>query len=432
MIEENLRVELIHDGGLQHEGYQALGFYAMPAMHRLAPPKLDERGDYRWSVFTNGGEPVASRGYSPLFGEWQSTLSNTDIDAKHNFREVIIVPHAPEGQIVLERRMPLTGWRKLAVINIPKETDPPFAPKGTHLRPLHEGGEPGKSLNVCFISEGYSYKEELQFLEDAQRASDMLLAAAPYSEFKTRINTFALAKLSRYSGIPLSEREDATNTNFDTSYGALGMDRYMAIRDPHALFEAIGNAPCDVVVVLCNSDKYGGCGLFNQHCALPARVDAAVFEYLLLHELGHAFAGLGDEYFDSSVTYTAEWLLANPPWEPNVSDLLNGQVRWQSRIAPDTPVPTPWRKDEYVELAATAREAADHLDPDAASKASLGEFLRAEAHYGKTGAFEGARYTATGLYRPEVDCRMFSKTARHFCSVCSETIASTIKGIAGI
>ena len=431
MSEENLRIELIHDGSLQHEGYQPLGYYIKPALHGPMPRVLDERGDYRWSVFAKGGELIGSQGYSPLFGEWQSTLKTGDVDSKHSFRETLVVPYVVEGQVIIERRMPLVGWRKVAVVNIPKETDPPFAPKGTHLRPLHEGGPSAKCVNICFISEGYSYKEELQFLEDAQRASEMLLAAAPYSEHKDKINTYALAKLSRYTGIPLSEKEDATNTNFDTSYGALGMDRYMVIRDPHALHEAIGNTPCDAIVVLCNSDKYGGCGLFNQHCALPARIEPDVFEYLLLHEFGHAFAGLGDEYFDSGVTYTQEWLQMNPPWEPNVSLLERGEVRWQAKVSPDTPVPTPWRKDEYVELAKAARDAVDHIDPNAANKAHLGDFLRAEAHYGKVGAFEGARYTATGLYRPEVDCRMFSKTAKSFCAVCSETIANTIKRVSG-
>lgn len=431
MIEQNLKIELIHDGGVQHEGYQALGFYAMPLLHKWPAPRLDERGEYRWSAYDKAGSLLASRGYSPLFAEWQSTLKPTDLESNHKFRECIIIPGTPEAQVVIERRSVLQGWRKIAVINVPKDTDQVFLPRGVQVRNLHEGGAPEQCLNIVFISEGYGYKDQDLFWEDATRASALLLEAAPYSEHKALINTTAILKPIRIPGIPLAEKDDATMTNFDTTYGALGMDRYMAVRDPHALFESIGNVPCDVPVVLCNSEKYGGCGLYHQYCALPARIDPPVFEYLLLHEFAHAFAGVGDEYFDSTVTYTAEWLRDNPAWEPNVSTLENGKVKWQHRIAPDTPVPTPWRKDEYVALAEKARGAGTYVDPDSAAKAQLADFLKAEPHYGRIGAFEGARYTATGLYRPEVDCRMFSKTAKHFCTICSETISNAIRETSG-
>jgi len=429
MIEHNLRIDLIHDGGLGSEGYQALGFYQLPRVHARPIAEEDQRGDYRWLLLTRGGDLVASGAYSPLFGEWQSTLKPGDVDAQQRFRECLVVPHVPEGQVVIERRSALQGWRKVAIVHIPKETDRGFAPRGVQTAPLWQGGDAARCVNIVFVSEGYTNKEHEQFLEDARRASDLLLSSASYAPHKASLNTTAIFKPTRYGGIPLSEKEDATNTNFDTSYGALHMDRYMAVRDPHALYEAIGELPADAVVVLCNSEKYGGCGLFGQHCALPARIEPAVFEYLLLHEFGHTFAGLGDEYFDSGVTYTAEWLATNPPWEPNVSPLVDGKVRWQAKIAADVPVPTPWRKDEYVTLAKQARDAREHVEPDSATKVDIDGFLRNEPYYGKLGAFEGARYTAEGLYRPEVDCRMFSKTAKHFCSICNDTIGAAIKRV---
>lgn len=425
---QDLRIDLIHEGSAQHEGYQGLGFFALPRLHVWpSTPAPDEHGEYRWGLFDKSGALAASRGFSPLFAEWQSTLKPDDVESARNFRECIVVPDIPGGQVVIERRDAIRGWRRVAVINIPAETDPAFLPRGVQVHKLHEGGDPAVCTNIVLISEGYGYRDLDLFIEDARRAADILLNNAPYSECKDKLNITAIAKLLRNASMPLSEKEDATVTNFDTCYGMLGMDRYIGVRDPHALYETIGNVPCDTVIVLCNSEKYGGCGLYNQHCALPGRIDPKTFEYLLLHEFGHSFAGLGDEYFDSAVTYTPEWLAANPPWEPNVSAVYDGRVKWQARIAADVPVPTPWRQAEYMELTKAARDNRDHVEPEEAARVDIDGFLRAEPYYGKTGAFEGARYTAHNLFRPEVDCRMFSKTAKHYCAVCHDVIAGVLK-----
>lgn len=434
-IDKALCLELIHEGNAYNEGYSCNSMYVVPLARPVVTGKPDERGDYRWILYDKGANVVASAGFSTLFGEWQSTLPVDAGDTVRSFRECLRVPYVPGGQVAIERRGSMSGFRRVSTISLIADAEPVALPRGVQVHPLYpspsagdDGSAPmaGDRVHLVVAAEGYAFRDMGTFLHDAERAIDVLLSTEPYAALREKIFVTGIFQPSRGSGIPLTEEQDATETAFDTSYGGLGMERYLVLRDLHALFESFSSIPVDAVIVLCNSDKYGGSGLFGQLAVVPARVSPSMFDYLLRHEFAHCLAGLADEYFDSAVTYTESWLRANPPWEANVSPLAGGRVRWQQRIAAGTPVPTPWPKEEYVAAVAAARNAHGHMDPEQARSAGLADLLTSGEWAGKVGAFEGARYTRTGLYRPEIDCIMFSKTARHFCAVCQDELRAAL------
>jgi len=158
--------------------------------------------------------------------------------------------------------------------------------------------------------------------------------------------------------------------------------------------------------------------------------------YLFVHEFGHHFAGLADEYYTSDVAYqpTGERI---EPWEPNVTALKDpANVKWKSRVQPGTALPTPWPKAMFEEEARDfqshrkALRAADR--PESEMNALFRQEIKREnalfspdPNFHVVGAFEGANYEATGYYRPEMQCIMFNR-GEQFCSVCRDAISNII------
>jgi hypothetical protein len=192
--------------------------------------------------------------------------------------------------------------------------------------------------------------------------------------------------------------------------------------------------PYDFVEVLVNSETYGGGGIYGLFSTAAA--NSAWAGYLFVHEFGHHFAGLADEYYTSSVAYEAPDEITEP-YEPNVTALLDpDNLKWRHLVDSDTPVPTPWPKAAYEEhsLAYQARRAAMRRENVAESEMNelfaenqrIVEGMFSAAPYRETiGAFEGANYLSTGFYRSELNCIMFTRTT-DFCHVCADAIGQVI------
>jgi hypothetical protein len=188
--------------------------------------------------------------------------------------------------------------------------------------------------------------------------------------------------------------------------------------------------------VLANTRKYGGGGIYGLWSTCAA--DSEVAAYVFVHEFGHGFGGLADEYYTSQVAYEDFTPPGTEPWEPNVTALLDPKsLKWKDLVAEGTPLPTPWNQDAYdqVDLAYQKKraEAITRNADDATSEALMREIkaqrrplLEGEKFFGKVGAFEGAAYEAKKLYRPELDCIMFTQSPTAFCRVCERAIARVI------
>jgi len=185
-----------------------------------------------------------------------------------------------------------------------------------------------------------------------------------------------------------------------------------------------------------NERTYGGGGIFNDQTTAAA--DNAYAVYLFIHEFGHNFGGLGDEYFTSDVAYETGAAEKPEPWEPNLTALHDpAHLKWKDLVESDTPLPTPWDKEAFEKQSRAYQERRRKLRASSAAEEEMEKLFReveaAETrllagmkYSGRIGAFEGAGYESKGLYRPRTDCIMFSRDKVGFCPVCRRAIERVI------
>jgi hypothetical protein len=187
--------------------------------------------------------------------------------------------------------------------------------------------------------------------------------------------------------------------------------------------------------ILINEETYGGGGIYRLYSTVA--VDNKFSEYIFVHEFGHHFAGLADEYYTSSVSYDVGKITVEP-YEPNITALLDkNNLKWNSLVEKDIPIPTPWEKEKYdafsYEIQKERKELRAAKVPEVEVEA-LFERERKESsaildnmkYSGKVGAFEGGGYKQYGIYRPYADCIMFTRNKQEFCPVCRKAISDVI------
>jgi hypothetical protein len=185
-----------------------------------------------------------------------------------------------------------------------------------------------------------------------------------------------------------------------------------------------------------NERTYGGGGVFNDHAT--ASVDSAFSDYVFVHEFGHHFAALGDEYYTSDVAYETGAKDRPEPWEPNITALKDpATLKWRDLVTPGTPLPTPWDKEAFEKHSRAIQERRREIRKRNAPEEEMDVLFREQRAFEEkllgsmkyshaVGAFEGASYEATGLYRPEADCIMFTRDRVGFCAVCRRAIGRII------
>jgi hypothetical protein len=224
-----------------------------------------------------------------------------------------------------------------------------------------------------------------------------------------------------------------------TSYDTFDSERYIMTTDNKALRDVASYAPYEFIEILTNSKTYGGGGIYNLYATVAA--DSEWMPYVFVHEFGHEFAGLADEYYTSDVAVGTPTRHIEP-WEPNVTALLDpAMLKWKDMVIAGTPVPTPWRKADFeayehviqAERRAIRKENRSEAEMNALfekEKKHEDELLGTDKYSDRVGAFEGANYEARGYYRPQENCIMFTRYDR-FCAVCSRAIERIIGMYAG-
>jgi hypothetical protein len=253
---------------------------------------------------------------------------------------------------------------------------------------------------------------------------------------KSDFNVRLLHLPSEKSGVFRPFSKIWRRTPLSAQYGIFGSERYMLTYDDRALRDAASSAPYDAVEILVNDSRYGGGGIFGDQATAAA--GTAWAEYVFVHEFGHHFAGLADEYYTSDVAYEKGAEGRPEPWEPNVTALKDPEtLKWADLVTPGTPLPTAWPKAEF-EAESNAFQAerkklvAGGAPPEAFDElfrkvqAADTKLLSGSPAFGKVGAFEGASYEAKGLYRPSIDCIMFTRDKVGFCPVCRRAIERII------
>ncbi|HEX9945366.1 MAG TPA: M64 family metallopeptidase [Thermoanaerobaculia bacterium] len=438
-----LRFDYFHNGTAREEhvslgGLRLEGDWPGSRVHLLDETNL---GKYLFEVIDPAtNRAVWSRGFSSLYGEWETT-GEAAAGAWRTFRESMRFPE-PRGkaQLVIKKRAADGSFREIFSTVV----DPasrfvdrsPVSSAGT-VWAVFESGPPAVKADLLVLGDGYAAGEMEKFHADVRRLTDALFAIEPYRSHRSDFNVRAIDLPSPVSGVTDPRTGTWRKTPLGLAYNAFDSERYMLTFADEAVREAAAQAPYDALILLANSRKYGGGGIFNLWNT--AAVDSAEAAYLVVHEFGHSFAGLGDEYYTSQVAYEDFNPPGTEPWEPNVTALPDpANLKWRDLVAPATPVPTPWKQEEYDKVVLAfekrRRELREQNAPEEEMEALFREMrakttpmLRSEKYFGKVGAFQGAAYEAKGLYRPEVDCVMFSRNPKSFCAVCARAIERMIR-----
>ena len=439
---KTLRFDYFHSGTAKEEQISLDELRAEGEWPGSRTRLVDELGlgNFFFEVIDPKGDRVMySCGFDSVFGEWQTTAEATK--AWRTFHESQRFPE-PRGEVrlVLKRRGTDGEFQAIYSAAI-RPTGPgvnrsPIQPRG-QVWPVFENGEPSRKLDLLVLSEGYTADERDKFHDDARRLTGVLFDTEPFRSHRSDVNVWALDITAPETGISDPRRGLWRDSPLGFRSNAFGIDRYALSYENRAIREAAAAAPYDALVVITNTRKHTGGGIYNLWANAPA--DSPTAPYVFVHEIGHSLAGLEDEYYNSEVAYLKSDDPAVEPWRPNVTALLDpAKLKWRDLVDPDTPIPTPWNQADYDRLSKTHQGKVRDLESRSAAAAEINELysnlkknagplLANEKHAGKTGAFEGAGYQAKGLYRPEVDCIMFSQNRREFCRVCARAIEKAIK-----
>ena len=288
-----------------------------------------------------------------------------------------------------------------------KETVPSDQPGQRNYMPT-EGpldGEPDitECIDLAIVAEGYTRAQMGKFYSDCQRVVDALFAHEPFTSLKSRFNVVAVAAESLTSGPSVPHLGRWSSTPVGTHYDTFYSDRYLMTQDIHRLYDVLSGVPFEHIIVLVNSDTYGGGGIYNQLTVTTS--DHPTFHQVLVHEFGHAYAGLGDEYFYDD-GYETMYPADTEPWEPNLTTLVDFNSKWADMLPKGTQIPTP----------------PDPKVPNYRKISNEKEQRLLDAATQRVGVFEGGGYQSKGVYRPAQECRMKINEVANFCPVCSRAI----------
>lgn len=437
-----MRVDYYHTGNSTSETFSLDRVVVEPlpwpgSMAKNARIDSLNLGKYFFEVFDQqSGELLFSRGFSSIFGEWETTGEAKKMN--RSFQESLRFPRfAQPLRIVLKKRDAHNGWQQIWETTVdPKSifVDTSAPPSAGPLITIEKNGDSMQKVDFLIMGDGYTAKERSKCEGDARRLTKILFSTTPYKEHEQDFNVWALCPEATESGISRPSTGIHKRSPLGASYDAFGSERYVLTYENRAMRDLASWAPYEFVEVITNSETYGGGGIYNLYSTVAA--DNLWAPYVFVHEFGHHFAGLADEYYTSDVSYLPP-TDRTEPWEPNVTALLNPkELKWREFVKPGTPLPTPWDKKAFEDYShavqkrrsAIRKERLPEAEMDALFKEELAreDQVLSQGQYAKeVGAFEGANYEATGYYRPETNCIMFTR-ANHFCRVCQASIAKVI------
>ncbi|MBI9053523.1 MAG: hypothetical protein JEY96_06875 [Bacteroidales bacterium] len=436
---KTMRLDYFHNGNSETENFAVDKILSDGDWYGSTKTLIDELelGLYFYEVIDQESKTlIYSRGYASIFGEWQWTP-----EAKEEwgtFHESIRFPWPLNPvTIILKKRDGQNNFHTIWTRNIdPKsrQVNPANIAHTEKVDIIHKSGAPQEKLDIVILGDGYSTEEMDKFIADAQRLSKVMLEAEPFNTRKNDINIWAVETPAQESGVSKPHPGVFKRTPLSAHYSSFDSERYVLSYDNKSLRNVASAVPYEFMVILINEKTYGGGGIYNLYTTVA--VDNKFSEYIMIHEMGHHMAGLADEYYSSSTSYEAPSIEIEP-WETNITALLDkDNLKWKDLVEEGTPIPTTWNKKEFdahgleVQKERNALRAAKV--PESQVEAlfvreytTQNEFYAQEEYKDKVGAFEGAGYNQYGLYRPQLDCIMFT---RHnvFCKVCQRSLNTVI------
>lgn len=399
-----LRIDYIFSGNAKHQAIAVDELYRLPHWfgkhERLS--ELPIEGNGQITVRDHRTQKVIYRNsFSTLFQEWL-TYDEAKKPSSKSFENVFLVPYPKDSaDVTVELRnnrrevtvsmTHLVAPRDILIRHMGERNVTPY-------ETLQQAADPSRCIHIAYIAEGYTEAEMPVFIKDCRIAMEALFAHEPFKSMRQRFNIIAVKAPSAESGTSEPSKgiwkNTALHSHFDTFYS----DRYLTTLHLKDLHNWLAGTPYEHIIVLVNTEKYGGGGILNSYNLSMAHND--YFKPVVVHEFGHSFAGLGDEY-----AYEKETINMYPtdvePWEPNLTTLVDFHGKWENLINKKTPIPTPQPAD---------------LDKPNARRDKW-----------KIGAYEPAGYAQHGVYRGFPDCRMRTNVHPEFCPVCTQALTRLIQ-----
>ena len=366
------------------------------AGRRVNLDKVPVRGNGEIRVYdTESGATIYRNTVSTLFQEW--VITDEAERVPHSFESTLLIPY-PHKSVDIE--MSLFDNKGIITASLKHTIDP----KDKLIRhistatPQHEyllqSGSDEECIDVVILPEGYTEQEMELFLEDARTACDEILSYEPFNALKERFNFIAVMLPSVDSDVSVPQDDMWRQTALGSNFMSLYSPRYLTTNNVHHMHDLLSGIPCEHIIILANTETYGGGGIYNSYTLTTAH--NPMFKPVVVHEFGHSFGALGDEYFYEQVDHTeGTYDLGYEPWEQNITSLVDFKSKWEDMLPKGCTIPTEpteERKEAYT-----------------------------------VGVYEGGGYITKGMYRPAVICRMRDNVATQFCPVCQRAIERIIR-----
>ncbi len=344
--------------------------------------------------------------FSTLFQEWLATD-----EAKRTARSFEGSYHIPYPKEAVDITVTLTDFHHQVVAELTHTLDP----KDVLIRQVDQAATPYSyvwkptkepditdCIDLAIVAEGYTKEQMGKFQKDCQRAVDVLFSHEPFASLKNRFNVIGVNSISEEEGVSVPHEGIWKRTAVGCHYDMLYTQRYLMTQQMHHLYDLLDGIPFEHIIVLVNTERYGGGGIYNQINVSSS--DHPTFRQVFVHEFGHGYAGLGDEYIGND-GYETMYPADTEPWEPNLTTLKDFDSKWRDMLPEGTLIPTP-----PVQL------------PDYRNLKNEEERRQLNEATQRLGVFEGGGYQTKGVYRPCQECRMKINEVEHFCPVCTRAI----------
>lgn len=390
--DSTLRIDYIFSGTskTQHIALQSLsktkGWYGR--RHHLGEQLL--RGNGQLVVLDAASkDTVYQHSFSSLFQEWQSTEEATRLE--RSFDNAFLIPY-PKRPVEVVCTLTDTHNRVTSELrHIVDPNDILIRDRSMHLqtpwRYIWKGGDSRECIDIAIVAEGFNEEQMPDFLAMCDTTMLALMSHEPYRSMMHKFNFVAVMPRSVQNGVSIPRKNLWFDTALGSHYDTFYTDRYMTIPSVGRLFDLCTGIPFEHFIILANTTQYGGGGIYNSYTIASAKSPRSKLE-VIVHEFGHSFGGLADEYYYDDMYET--WYPADTePWEPNLTTLVDFGSKWQDLLPAGTAIPTvPDGKDLTT----------------------------------KVGVYEGGGYQSKGVYRPTQECRMKVNEVKEFCPVCQRAI----------
>lgn len=344
--------------------------------HHLGYLPLEGNGDITVRDQATG-VVIYRHSFSTLFQEWLATAEAKK--TRKSFENVFLIPY-PKQPVSIT--IQLKDYHAQVMTSMTHEIDPgdilirkmvrkEDAPYVT----LQQASDTTCCIHIAFVAEGYTAEQMGQYLEDCRTAMESLFGHEPFKQLRDRFNIIALCSPSHDTDVSLPGKDIWLNTSLSSHFDTFYTERYLTTLHLKQLHDWLACTPYEHIIILANTAHYGGGGIYNSYNLSYTRGDK--FRPVVVHEFGHSFGGLGDEYpyGDEDPMYFAD----TEPWEPNLTTTTRKPAKWQNLI------------DE-----------------------------------GKVGLVEGGGYLSQGVWRGQEDCRMRTNEYPEFCPVCQQALTKLI------